>query len=151
LWPKAAFVVSDLFNGQAVGNPKWYGQSKPRKVPSNEQFATLFITTLVPFIAAACTAVDDGARSNTTTQLEDAAYCQALTDRYMTHVGTVDGLQGRNSEVDPLTALDLNVAIAQCRGGNRGPAIAVLELKLRDSGVKLPSRITHVGRHPVRP
>jgi len=114
-------------------------------------FATLFITAMVPLIAGACTAIDGDARFTTTARLGDAAYCQALAERYMTHVGTVGGLQGRNSEGGPRTALDPDVAIAQCQGGNPGLVIAALEQKLSDSGVELPPRFIHVGHHPFRP
>jgi hypothetical protein len=113
--------------------------------------ATLSVAAIVPLIAGACTATGGSTQSATTAQLGDAAYCQALVDRYTTYVGTVGGSLGGNSEGGPRAALDADVAIAQCQEGNPGPAIPVLEQKLLDSRVDLPPRAIYSRRRPFRP
>jgi hypothetical protein len=113
--------------------------------------ATLSAAAIVPLIAGACTATGGSAQSTTTAQLDDAAYCQALADRYTTYVGTVGGSPGGNSEGSPRAALDAGVAIAQCQEGNPGPAVSVLEQKLLDSRVELPPHAIHSRHRPFRP
>jgi hypothetical protein len=113
--------------------------------------ATLFVAAIVPLIAGVCTATGGSAQSATTAQLDDAAYCQALVNQYTTYIGSVGGSLGGNSEVGPRAAADADVAIAQCRGGNPGPAIPVLEQKLLDSHVDLPPRAIYSRHRPFRP
>ena len=68
---------------------------------------------------------------NAQTPMSDAAYCQALIKAW-----DVGGPQRGRVETD----LDASVAIAQCREGNPAPAIPVLERKLRDAQIPVPSR-----------
>lgn len=61
----------------------------------------------------------------------DAAYCRSLIDAYA-HGGNARG----SLPVGNATA----VAIGQCQEGNPGPAIPVLEQKLRDRNIAVPAR-----------
>jgi hypothetical protein len=102
--------------------------------------AILLIATIVPLTAGACTATDSGAQSATTARPADAAYCQSLVNLYSTYGGTVGGSLGGNTRGGEPADLDAKVAIAQCQEGNPGPAIPVLEQKLRDNRVAVPPR-----------
>ena len=63
---------------------------------------------------------------------DDAAYCQALTDRYTTYVADPD-------EPRPVSAnVGVSAAIAQCQAGNVA-GIPALEKALTDARVALPS------------
>ena len=113
--------------------------------------ATLSVAAIAPLIAGACTATGGSAQSATTAQLDDAAYCQALVNQYTTYIGTVGGSPGGNSEDGRRADVDAGVAIGLCRRGNPGPAIPVLEQKLLDSHVDLPSRDIYSRHRPFRP
>ncbi len=93
---------------------------------------TLFFSAIVPLIAVMCAATGSNAQSMKT----DDAYCQALVNKYTTYVG--DDGASRRGRLE--TDVDAGLAISQCHGGNPGPAIPVLEQKLRDNRVELPSR-----------
>jgi hypothetical protein len=84
--------------------------------------AILLIAAIVPLTAGACTATNGGAQFARAARPGDAAYCQSLVNLY-----------------EPAD-LDAKVAIAQCQEGNPGPAIPVLQQKLRDSRVAVPPR-----------
>jgi hypothetical protein len=67
----------------------------------------------------------------------DVAYCNRLADIYYRYIG--------RSETSPIDDVrrgsnDSQVAAAQCREGNPGPAIPVLERVLRGNGFTLPPR-----------
>lgn len=64
--------------------------------------------------------------------MDDAAYCQALIKKYHTFA------PAHRSEM--AGTVDVNVAIEQCRTGNAAAGIPVLEKKLRDARLDLPSR-----------
>ena len=100
----------------------------------------LLIAAIVPLIAGACTASDRGAQSATPARPADAAYCQSLVSLYTTYAGTVGGSLGGNTRGGEPADLDAKVAIAQCQEGDPGPAIPVLEQKLRDNRVTVPPR-----------
>jgi hypothetical protein len=68
-------------------------------------------------------------------QMSDADYCRALTQKYETYVV---GNMSISSTHTPNTA-DGNVAVLQCEAGNTASGIPVLERKLRDAKVDLPS------------
>jgi hypothetical protein len=68
--------------------------------------------------------------SNAQSPMSDQAYCHLLVEKY-----TI-GLKYGRSEVGNATA----VAIAQCLEGNPGPAIPVLEERLRDADIPVPAR-----------
>ena len=68
-------------------------------------------------------------------QSNDAAYCQALIDKYQAYVANIN--IGRSPQ--PGT-VDGQVAIEQCRKGNTAAGIPVLEKKLRDAKIDLPRR-----------
>jgi hypothetical protein len=57
-----------------------------------------------------------------------------LVDKYM--IGSNEGLKYGRTEVGNATA----VAIAQCQEGNPEPAIPVLEQKLREADIPVPTR-----------
>lgn len=67
-------------------------------------------------------------------QTNDAAYCQALSKEYQKYYVKLNG-----HEIKP-GPIDGNIAVDQCKAGNTAPAIPVLEKKLRDAKVNLPSR-----------
>jgi len=72
--------------------------------------------------------------SNAQSPMSDQDYCRLLVEKYT--VGSDRGLKYGRSEVGNATA----VAIAQCLEGNPGPAIPVLEQKLRDADIPVPER-----------
>jgi hypothetical protein len=72
--------------------------------------------------------------SNAQSPMSDQAYCHLLVEKYT--VGKDGELKFGRSEVGNAAA----VAIAQCLEGNPGPAIPVLEQKLRDADIPVPER-----------
>jgi hypothetical protein len=68
---------------------------------------------------------------NAQSPMGDADYCQALIKAW-----DVGGPQRGRWEGE----LDTAVAIAQCREGDPGPAIPVLQQKLRDAKIPVPTR-----------
>jgi hypothetical protein len=72
--------------------------------------------------------------SNAQSPMSDQDYCRLLVDKYM--IGSNEGLKYGRSEVGNATA----VAIAQCQEGNPGPSIPVLEQKLREADIPVPTR-----------
>jgi hypothetical protein len=68
-------------------------------------------------------------------QTSDAAYCQALTQKYQAYLGNMTG--GRTPIPGPVDGM---VAIEQCKAGNTAAGIPVLEQKLRDAKINLPRR-----------
>jgi hypothetical protein len=67
-------------------------------------------------------------------QSPDAAYCQALTDKYTTYV------YDPNSHRPMPANVGVTVAIAKCGEGDTAAGIPTLEKALTDAGVALPSR-----------
>jgi hypothetical protein len=107
------------------------------------KFTVLFIAATMPLLADGCSATgSDRTMSMTAAQPRDVAYCQVLVDKYTTYVGSVDGSLGGTADHGIKADLDAKVAIAQCQEGNTGPAIPVLEQKLREAGVAVPPRTT---------
>ena len=105
------------------------------------KFTVFFVAATMPVLAAGCTATgSDRTTSMTAVQPRGAAYCQALIDKYTTYVGSVGGSLGGTADRGIKADLDAKVAISQCQEGNTGPAIPVLEQKLRDAGVAVPPR-----------
>jgi hypothetical protein len=102
--------------------------------------AILLIVAIVPLTAGACTAINGGAQFATAARPGDAAYCRSLVKLYTAYTGTVGGSLGGNTTGGEPADLDASVAIAQCQDGNPGPAIPVLQQKLRDSRVAVPPR-----------
>lgn len=64
--------------------------------------------------------------------MNDAAYCQALIKKYFTFAPA--------HRREMAGTVDVNVAIEQCKAGNTAAGIPVLERKLRDAKLDLPSR-----------
>jgi hypothetical protein len=73
--------------------------------------------------------------SNAQSRMSDQDYCHLLVDKYMNGLGPALKELGR-VEVGKATT----VALAQCLQGNPGPAIPVLEQKLRDAAIPVPAR-----------
>ena len=102
--------------------------------------AILLSAAIVSLTAGACTATNGGAQFATAARPGDAAYCQSLVNLYTAYTGTVGGSLGGDTTGGEPADLDASVAIAQCQEGNPGPAIPVLQQKLRDSRVAVPPR-----------
>lgn len=66
------------------------------------------------------------------TTMNDVAYCQALTKKYLTFAPA--------HRREMVGTVEVNVAIEQCKAGDTAAGIPVLERKLRDARVDLPSR-----------
>ena len=66
------------------------------------------------------------------TTMNGAAYCQALIKKYFTFAPA--------HRREMAGTVDVNVAIEQCKAGDTAAGIPVLERKLRDARVDLPSR-----------
>ena len=69
--------------------------------------------------------------SNAQSPMSEHAYCQSLVKALREGTGTVRGLPVGNATA---------VAIAQCQEGEPGPAIPVLEEKLREADIPVPVR-----------
>jgi hypothetical protein len=100
--------------------------------------ASLLVPASALLLAAAC--ATGGSAPVKPAQPGDLAYCQRLIAQYTTYVGSVGGTLGGNRDGGATADLDAKVAIAQCQEGNTGPAIPVLEQKLRDARVAVPPR-----------
>ena len=88
----------------------------------------------IPILAAIASIVAGtsiAVSANAEGPMSDAAYCHALVDAYK-----VGGDHRGRWEGD----LDFAVATAQCDQGNPGPAIPVLEQKLREARIDIPKR-----------
>lgn len=83
---------------------------------------TLLLAALLPMLPMTASAKAD-----------DAAYCEALIYKYNTYVAIRSGRSVAGT-------VDGNVAVEQCKAGNTAAGIPVLEQKLRDAKVDLPSR-----------
>ena len=66
-------------------------------------------------------------------QISDATYCRRLTARYVSFVENMNG-----HTLHP-GGLDGQVAMEQCKAGNTPDGIPVLERKLQDAKIALPS------------
>jgi hypothetical protein len=88
---------------------------------------SLFAAAIASLVAGMGIAASSNAQSSTS----DAAYCQSLIKAY-----SIGGNARGSLPVGNAAA----VAINQCRDGNPRPAIPVLERKLRDSNIAVPSR-----------
>jgi hypothetical protein len=92
----------------------------------NKSFS-LFAAAIASLIAGMGIVTSSNAQSATS----DATYCQSLIKAY-----AIGGNARGSLPVGNATA----IAINQCRDGNPRPAIPVLEQKLRDSNIAVPSR-----------
>ena len=109
-----------------------------------------FLAALVALGAAACTTTgQDGGMAGTGAQpavpppgmtaAQGAAYCTRLATTYAEYVGTVGGYLGGATNGGEAADLDARVAIAQCQDGNYASGIPVLQQKLRDAKVTVPT------------
>ena len=92
------------------------------------------ISLLAAAIASLVVGLGLATSSNAQSPMSDQAYCHLLVEKYT--VGKDGELKFGRSEVGNAAA----VAIAQCLEGNPGPAIPVLEQKLRDADIPVPAR-----------
>jgi len=83
-------------------------------------------------VAALVTAAAFAPSSYAQDQASDQAYCRKLINEY------TYGGKPRSEAV--FESLRTKVAIDQCRSGNPGPSIPVLEQMLRDKGFDVPPR-----------
>jgi hypothetical protein len=67
-------------------------------------------------------------------QASDATYCRRLTARYEAFIENMNGHSQQPGGIDG------QVAMAQCKSGDTTDGIPVLERKLQDAKVGLPSR-----------
>ena len=95
---------------------------------------SLLAATIVSLVVGLGFATGSNAQSPTRPPMSDQDYCRLLVDKYM--IGSNEGLKYGRTEVGNATA----VAIAQCQEGNPGPAIPVLEQKLREADIPVPTR-----------
>jgi len=96
---------------------------------------TKFNSLLSTAIIASVAGLGFTASSNAQSPMSDQNYCQLLVAKLT--IGTDRGLKYGRSEVGNATA----VAIAQCQQGNPGPAIPVLQEKLREADIPVPTRL----------
>jgi hypothetical protein len=89
---------------------------------------------LAAAIVASIVGLGFATSSNAQSRMSDQDYCRLLVNKYM--IGSDQGLKYGRSEVGNATA----VAIAQCQEGNPAPSIPVLEQKLRDADIPVPTR-----------
>lgn len=99
---------------------------------------SILVTANAALLAGACTT--SGTAPVKPAQPGDLAYCQQLITQYTTYVGSVGGTLGGKGDGGVPADLEAKVAISQCQEGNTGPAIPVLEQKLRDARVPVPLR-----------
>ena len=99
---------------------------------------TSILVTSAWLFAGACTTA--GTAPVKPAQPGDLTYCQTLVAQYTTYVASVGATLGGNRDSGATADLDAKVAIAQCQEGNTGPAIPMLEKKLRDARVAVPPR-----------
>ena len=92
--------------------------------------ASLFAAAIVSAVVGLGFATSSNAQS----PMSDQAYCHLLVEKIT--IGSDRGLKYGRSEVGNATA----VAIAQCQEGEPGPAIPVLQEKLRDAQIPVPTR-----------
>jgi hypothetical protein len=96
---------------------------------------TKFSSLLTAAIVASIAGLGLAASGNAQSPMSDQAYCRLLVEKLT--IGTDRGLKYGRSEVGNATA----VAIAQCQEGEPGPAIPVLEQKLREADIPVPTRM----------
>jgi hypothetical protein len=89
---------------------------------------------LAAAIVASIVGLGFATSSNAQSPMSDQAYCRLLVEKIT--IGSDRGLKYGRSEVGNATA----VAIAQCQEGEPGPAIPVLQEKLRDAQIPVPTR-----------
>ena len=82
---------------------------------------------LIPLVAV-------GLPLTASAQVSDATYCRRLSARYEAFIENMNGHSMQPGGIDG------QVAVAQCKEGNTAAGIPVLEHKLQDAKVALPSR-----------
>ena len=90
---------------------------------------------LAAAIVASIVGLGFATSSNAQSPMSDQNYCRLLVEKLT--IGTDRGLKYGRSEVGNATA----VAIAQCQEGNPGPSIPVLQQKLRDADIPVPTQM----------
>ena len=90
--------------------------------------------TLMKWMAVAFAASAPLAPWLASAQGGDGAYCDALIVKYQTYIERTTGRDATSRSIDA------NLAIEQCKAGNTGAGIPVLEQKLRNARIDLPPR-----------
>ena len=96
---------------------------------------TKFNSLVTAAIVASIAGLGFATSSNAQSPMSDQNYCRLLVEKLT--IGANGGLKYGRSEVGNATA----VAIAQCQEGNPGPAIPVLQQKLRDADIPVPTQM----------
>ncbi|MBX9943355.1 MAG: hypothetical protein K2Y40_04675 [Reyranella sp.] len=96
------------------------------------------VAALAMFALGACTTTTGGPPPGMTAA-QGAAYCATLANAYGEYVANVGGYLGGTATGGVPADIDARVAIAQCQDGNTAAAIPVLQQKLRDARVPVPS------------
>jgi hypothetical protein len=96
---------------------------------------TKFNSHLTAAIVASVAGLGFATSSNAQSPMSDENYCRLLVEKLT--IGSNNGLKYGRSEVGNATA----VAIAQCQEGNPAPAIPVLQDKLREADIPVPTRL----------
>jgi hypothetical protein len=87
---------------------------------------SLCAAAIASLVAGMCIATSSNAQPTTS----DTAYCRSLINAYA---------KGGNAKGSLPVGNATAVAIGQCQEGNPGPAIPVLEQRLRDRNIALPA------------
>ena len=93
---------------------------------------SLCAAAIASLVAGMCIATSSNAQPTTS----DTAYCRSLINAYAKGGNAKGGNAKGSLPVGNATA----VAIGQCQEGNPGPAIPVLEQRLRDRNIAVPAR-----------
>jgi hypothetical protein len=88
---------------------------------------SLCAAAIASLVAGMCIATSSNAQPTTS----DTAYCRSLINAYA---------KGGNAKGSLPVGNATAVAIGQCQEGNPGPAIPVLEQRLRDRSIAVPAR-----------
>ena len=88
---------------------------------------SLCAAAIASLVAGMCIATSSNAQPTTS----DTAYCRSLINAYA---------KGSNAKGSLPVGNATAVAIGQCQEGNPGPAIPVLEQRLRDRNIAVPAR-----------
>jgi hypothetical protein len=88
---------------------------------------SLCAAAIASLVAGMCIATSSNAQPTTS----DTAYCRSLINAYA---------KGGNAKGSLPVGNATAVAIGQCQEGNPGPAIPVLEQRLRDRNIAVPAR-----------
>ena len=102
------------------------------------KLAALVGLLVVPMMAGACTQTAGGPPPGMTAA-QGQAYCSKLTATYGEYVAGLSNAMGGPGVGGAQADIDARVAIGQCQDGNTAAGIPVLQQKLRDAKVPVPT------------